>query len=81
MYQINKYVNNPFFWLSLKRGSGGCRHGFGGCEGFDGFIGFDGFGGFSGFGGHGGFGGLNSTDSKDSADSDFNLHLDSLGYF
>ena len=34
--------------LSLKRGFGGCRHGFGGCDRFGGLSGFNGFGGFSG---------------------------------
>ena len=36
-------------WLSLKRGFGGCRHGFGGCDGLgrlNGFGEFDGLGGF-----------------------------------
>ena len=59
--------------LSLKRGFGGCRHGFGECDGlgvlggfngvggiggFDGLDGFDGFGGFSGLGGLSEFGGF-----------------------
>ena len=59
--------------LSLKRGFGRCRHGFGGYDvlgglgglsglgefgGFDGLGGFDGFGGFSGFDGFSGFGGF-----------------------
>ena len=47
--------------LSLKRGFGGCGHGFGGYDGlggfdrFDGFSGFDGLGGFDRFSGFGGF--------------------------
>ena len=37
-------------WLSLKRRFGGCRHGFGGCDGLGGLGGFVEFDGFSGFG-------------------------------
>ena len=57
----------PFFFLrrlSLKRGFGGCRHGFGRCDGLGGFSGFGGFDGFDGFSGFG-----DSTDSVDSTDS------------
>ena len=43
------------FRLSLKRGFGGCGHGFGGCNGLGGLGGFGGFCGFSGFGEFGGF--------------------------
>ena len=42
-------------WLSLKRGFGGCVHGFSGCArlgGLGGFDGLDGFGGFNGFNGY-----------------------------
>ena len=42
-------------WLSLKRGFGGCGHGFSGCDrlgGLGGFDGLDGFGGFNGFNGY-----------------------------
>ena len=45
-------------WLSLKRRFGGCRHGFGGCDGLGGLGGFgefDGLGGFDGFSGFGRF--------------------------
>ena len=31
-------------WLRLKRGFGGCRHGFGGYDRFGGFSKFDGLG-------------------------------------
>ena len=47
--------------LSLKRGFGGCAHGFsgsdelGGLGGFEGLGRFDGFGGFNGFSGFDGF--------------------------
>ena len=47
----------PIFWLSLKRGFGGCGHGFSGCDGLGGLGGFSGFNGFSGFGGFSGFDG------------------------
>ena len=46
-------------WLSLKRGFGGCGHGFGGC---DGFSGFDGLGGLSGCDGLDGFDRLTGFD-------------------
>ena len=42
--------------LSLKRGFGGCGHGFSGCEGLGGLGGFGGFSGFSGLGGFDGLG-------------------------
>ena len=48
----------PIFWLSLKRGFGGCGHGFSGCDGLGGLGGFSGFNGFSGFGGFSGLGGF-----------------------
>ena len=41
--------------LSLKRGFGGCGHGFDRCDGLGGLRGFDGFRGFGGFNGLGGF--------------------------
>ena len=58
-----------FDGLSLKRGFGGCGHGFDRCDGdelgglcgfdgFSGFGGFDGLGGFCGFDGFSGFGSL-----------------------
>ena len=46
------------FRLSLKRGFGGCGHGFGGCDGLGGLGGFGGFGGIGGFSGFGEFGGF-----------------------
>ena len=59
-------VKNSYMllWLSLKRGFGGCRHGFGRCDGlgglggFGGFDGLGGFGRFDGFSGFEGFGGF-----------------------
>ena len=66
-------IYTPDIWLSLKRGLGGCGHGFGGyngfsgfdgpdefdgISGFDGLSGFDGFSRFDGFSGFGGFGGF-----------------------
>ena len=39
-------------WLSLKRGFGGCGHGFSGCDRLGGLGGFDGLGGFNGFNGY-----------------------------
>ena len=38
-----------FTWLFLKGGFGGCRHGFGGCDGLGGLGEFSGFGRFEGF--------------------------------
>ena len=52
----------PIKWLSLKRGFGGCGHGFDGCNRLGGLGGFDelgGFGGFDGLGGFCGFDGFN----------------------
>ena len=51
--------------LSLKRGFGGCRHGFGRCDGLGGLGrlgGFDGVGGFGGFEGFSAFGGFSWLD-------------------
>ena len=75
-YFITGYIVKPFkmtvnHWLSLKRGFGGCGHGFGGCDiidgldglsGFDGLGGFDGFSGFNGFSEFGGFDGFSGID-------------------
>ena len=56
---------------SLKRGFGGCGHGFGRCDGlcrldalgrFSRFNRFSGFGGFNGLGGLGGFDGFSRFD-------------------
>ena len=50
-----------FIRLYLKRGFGGCGHGFGGYDGLGGlgrFGGFNGLGRFGGFKGLGGFGGF-----------------------
>ena len=61
------YKKPSNIWLSLKRGFGGCGHGFGECSGlggfdrldrFDGLGGFDGFSRFNGLGEFDGFGGL-----------------------
>ena len=60
-----------FFRLSLKRGFGGCGHGFDGCDGLGRRGRLDGLGGFGGFDLLGGFCGF-----QDSADL-----ADSLGYF
>ena len=89
-YFITGYIVKPFkmtvnHWLSLKRGFGGCGHGFGGCEGLDGFdrlggcdiidgldglSGFDGLGGFDGFSGFNGFSEFGGFDgSVESTDS------------
>ena len=38
-------ISYLFVWPSLKRGFGGCGHGFGGCDGFNVLGGFGGFGG------------------------------------
>ena len=38
--KIVECVYNMLFRLSLKRGFGGCEHGFDGCDGFGGFSGF-----------------------------------------
>ena len=46
---INK--NSCSLRLSLKRGFGGCEHGFDGCDGLGGFNGFSEFGEFDGFSG------------------------------
>ena len=60
-------------WLSLKRGFGGCGHGFDGCDGlrrfggcdglggFDGLSRFDGLGRFNGFSGFSGFSGFDRS--------------------
>ena len=50
---INK--NSCSLRLSLKRGFGGCEHGFDGCDGLDGLGGLNGF---SEFGEFDGFSGL-----------------------
>ena len=84
-------------WLFLKRGFGGCGHGYGGCDGLGGLGGLGGFDGLRGFDGFSGLDGLtgstdsadsidladstDSVDSADLADSDFNPHLDCLDYF
>ena len=50
---IVKQIIDLLLWLSLKRGFNGCRHRFGGFDGFSGldeFNGFDGFSRFNGFG-------------------------------
>ena len=75
----------------LKRGFGGCGHGYGGCDGLGGFDGLRGFDGFSGLDGLTGStdsadsidlaDSTDSVDSADLADSDFNPHLDCLDYF
>ena len=44
--------------LSLKRGFGGCGHGFDGCDGLGGLVRFGGLDGFSGFGGFDRFSGF-----------------------
>ena len=49
-------------WLSLKRGFGGCGHGFGGCDRLGGFGGFDGLGGFGRFDGFSEFDGFSRFD-------------------
>ena len=53
------YHKNLFIWNKrLKRGFGGCRHEFGGCDRLDGLGGFSGLGGFGGFGGFDRFSGF-----------------------
>ena len=52
------YITVCSFWLCLKRGFGGCGHGFDRCNGLvglGGFYGLSGFGGFDGFSTFGGF--------------------------
>ena len=52
---LKKFVslsNHSIGGLSLKRGFGGCRHGFSVCDGLGGLGGFGGFSGFGGFDGY-----------------------------
>ena len=51
---LKKFVslsNHSIGGLSLKRGFGGCGHGFSLCDGLGGLGGFGGFSGFNGFSG------------------------------
>ena len=65
--RISFFIRPSPFWLSLKRGFGGYRHEFRGCDrlgglgrlvGPEGFGGFDRLSEFDRFGGLGGLGGL-----------------------
>ena len=76
------------YWeKKLPRNSRGLflKRGFGGCDGFDGFGGFSRFSGFNVFAGLAdltdSMDSVDLADLTDSTDSDFNPHLDSLGYF
>ena len=63
-YDINDISIFDFSGLSLKRGFGGCGHGFSGCDGLGGLGGFGGFNGFDGLGGFDGFSGFNGFDGQ-----------------